>query len=239
MIDILYVLGDGSKWGNQELRFSLRSLCRFASGIGRVFVVGKDPGFLRDCTVLEVPDPTKTKEYNITYQVLWACQNLDISENFLRVDDDTFLVAPIGAENYPNYCTGTLEEKIRRAIAQRYRTALTLTRDKLISLGKPTMSFEPHAPIILNRTRFRGLLEYWDESRRLKCGYTLRSFYCNYYGVPGTPMADCKLRFPQGPEAVMARIKDRHVFSVFDTAIPLGVGKILAEMFPEKCRFEA
>ena len=239
MIDVLYVLGSGSKWNNQELRYSLRSLCRFAPGIGRVFVVGCDPGFLQNCSIHVVPDPTKTKEYNLVYQILWVCQNSEIGENFLRVDDDTFLVAPIDAETYPYYSTGSLDSKIEHARAPRYRTALTLTRDKLLSLGKPTVSFEPHAPIVLNRVRFKGLLEYWDESRRLKCGYTLRSFYCNYYGIRGTSMADCKMRFPHGPAEVKARLQGRHVFSIFDSAVALGVGEVLAEMFPEKCRFEA
>ena len=44
-MDILYVVGTGSKWDNNELRYSLRSIDKYGINIDRVFIVGTKPDF--------------------------------------------------------------------------------------------------------------------------------------------------------------------------------------------------
>ncbi len=239
MTDILYVLGTGSRWGNREIRYSLRSLCQHGLGFGRVFVIGHDPGFLKDVSTVPLADPTRNKEYNITWMILWACQNTDISDDFVMFNDDHFLTAPAELSAYPLYYKGTLAEGIAKAGSRQYGRSLEATRNRLLALGKPTTSFECHMPIPYNRTMFRGLSELWEESRKLKAGYLARSIYADYYCLPGTFSRDCKLRLCRGAGDVRARIAGRHVFSIHDASIGTGVAKVLGQMFPQKCRFEA
>jgi hypothetical protein len=239
MIDILYVLGQGSQWENRELRYSLRSVCRFATGVSRVFVVGHDPGFLKDAQVFPVADTSNNKEYNIAAMIAWASKNTDISEDFLMLNDDHFLIAPIHAPAYPLYQVGLLEDRIPKVVSAQYRASLVNTREHLLKAGKPTMSFEPHTPITFNRSHFLQLTPVWEESRIRRAGYVARSIYCNYLGLVGTTIADVKLRKPKGPEDVAKRVAGRDVFSISDSSIELGVASFLEQLFPEKCRFEA
>lgn len=53
-MDIIYSIGSGSTWDNNELRYSLRSLDMYGKSYDRVFVVGNIPEFLSD-EVIKVP----------------------------------------------------------------------------------------------------------------------------------------------------------------------------------------
>ena len=57
-MDILYVIGKGSEWNNNELRFSLRSIAKYGKNIDRVFIVGYKPDFVSDeVTFIPCDDP--------------------------------------------------------------------------------------------------------------------------------------------------------------------------------------
>ena len=46
MIDVFYVLGSGSKWQNNEIRYSLRTLEKYGHNVGQVYIVGQRPSFI-------------------------------------------------------------------------------------------------------------------------------------------------------------------------------------------------
>ena len=105
-VDIVYVLGKGSVADNYELRLSLRSLCRFGSGIGRVIVAGETPKFLSD-EVIAVPckdvNPGR-KHVNILNAIKTAAEAVKMTRPFLYSSDDHFLSAPVDFRDYPIYC---------------------------------------------------------------------------------------------------------------------------------------
>ena len=69
-MDILYCLGEGSKWNNNELRYSLRSLEKFGKNVGNIYVVGYDPGILSDkVTFIDCPNKYDRKQKNILQAV--------------------------------------------------------------------------------------------------------------------------------------------------------------------------
>ena len=45
-MDMLYILGNGSKHDNQELRWSLRSLEKYGRNVGSIAIVGEPPEWL-------------------------------------------------------------------------------------------------------------------------------------------------------------------------------------------------
>ena len=51
-IDVLYILGIGSKFGNEELKYSLRSLETYVKDYGRVFITGVFPPFIDKSKVI-------------------------------------------------------------------------------------------------------------------------------------------------------------------------------------------
>ena len=64
-MDVLYILGNGSPFYNDELKYSLRTLERFGSNIDRLILVGEKPSFLNyDKVVLFGPTNAKTEFFN-------------------------------------------------------------------------------------------------------------------------------------------------------------------------------
>ena len=57
-MDIVYILGTGSKHDNIELRMSLRSICKYGQNIGRVIVAGDPVDWLSD-DVVKIKIPVK------------------------------------------------------------------------------------------------------------------------------------------------------------------------------------
>lgn len=99
MTDVLYVVRGGS----EELRFSLRSLARYASNVGRIVVAGTDlPEWLSDEVVrLEVPSPYDRKQKNILFAVLAAMRSGLLPGPALYSSDDHYLTAPMDFDAYP------------------------------------------------------------------------------------------------------------------------------------------
>src|SRR5690554_1121402 len=77
-IDAVYVLKDDTGFLNWELRYSLRSLERYVSGIRNlVFVTNTLPPFIDPEKVvhIEETDRENTKDQSIFRKVLTACQS--------------------------------------------------------------------------------------------------------------------------------------------------------------------
>ena len=99
MTDVLYVVRGDS----EELRFSLRSLAKYASNVGRIVVAGTDlPKWLSDEVVrLEVPSPYDRKQKNILFAVLSAMRAGLLPKPALYSSDDHYLTAPMDFDAYP------------------------------------------------------------------------------------------------------------------------------------------
>ena len=92
-MDILYVLGSGSKWNNNELRYSLRSLEKFGKNVSNVYIIGQDPGFLSDkVTLVKIGDCFGVKAKNILNKICEAVEYTNIGEEFLLSSDDHFYI---------------------------------------------------------------------------------------------------------------------------------------------------
>jgi hypothetical protein len=86
-IDVVYVLGTGSKWKNNELRFSLRAIEKNLTGYRDIYVIGENPGFLQNVIHIPYPDELPgNADGNIARKVLRACREKKLSDNFLFIN---------------------------------------------------------------------------------------------------------------------------------------------------------
>jgi len=79
-MDIVYVLGSGSEWDDNEIRFSLRSVEKYLTGVGNVYIIGKKPNFLKDIIHRSVPDSYK-EPWRMSIIKLGV---LALSQNYLK-----------------------------------------------------------------------------------------------------------------------------------------------------------
>jgi hypothetical protein len=234
-MDILYILGKGSPFNNEELRYSLRSLERYGSNIGKVVLVGEKPDFL-DYTKIEHHLFTETgvKDYRIASKIMHACAIGVVKGDFLFCNDDFFFTRPFDCNSFPYYYQGYLHHG--DSIATAYQDHLRLTRDYLLSQGTSANHFDMHCPIIYNSEKFMALAPAWEYSKTT-IGMVVKSTYANMHRIEGTPYRDVKLKELIN-ENDYKRMASNECFSIYDQAWNRGVKSYLERTFTEKSKWE-
>lgn len=149
-MDILYIVGEGSKHDNAELRWSLRSLAKHGRNVARVLVAGCPPAWLSgDVESLTVPDvdlPGK-KNRSIVNCVLKAVRSFDLKGDFVFGCDDVFLAEPVDFDRYPLYIDddGLPDALPSSRKASSFDELLVATRRFLLDHGAPVFRFQTHA----------------------------------------------------------------------------------------------
>lgn len=235
MMDVVYILGNGSKWQNLELRYSLRSLEKYVR-FNRVFIIGERPDFLNGEAV-HVPNKAKhtNKARNIMENVLLACNDDRISDNFLFLNDDYFFTGNVEPEAYPFYYKCDLKQTVRMQGGE-YRQHVSSTIKALEKLDLPTLNFDTHYPIRYNRAILKDVINLYDWNRPY--GYVLKSLYCNSTGIQGEHRLDCKYYSPLKPEAWQRVSEGTEVFSIADACLNKYLRDWLKSSYPDKSRFE-
>lgn len=238
-MDILYILGNGSRWNNNEIKYSLRSLEKHGQNYDRVFITGEKPHFINDNIIYNYcPDshiPTIT-HFN---KVLHTFKNTDISDNILLMYDDIFFKKSVDIEKYPYYYKREIPANYK--VNNFYTNALTFTRNLLLKLGKPIKDFDIHTPIIYNRQKFyemeKIVKQNFNFNNPKSVGVAVRSLYCNFHNIEGELKADLKISENLTELKIEQTLKNESVFSIAN-AIYNNMMKYLAKTYPQKSKWE-
>lgn len=236
-MDIVYLLGTGTNWANNEIRFSLRSLQKHAEKFGDLFIVGEDPGFLHGFTHIAMKDAhPKNKARNIYEKIMAACKDPRVSDNFFYVHDDHFFMENFKMEKYPYYYMGTMDDYLARANTfSSYTKAIANTKQVLEASGLPQIFFQPHRPIVINKRKFIKVMAKYDWT--IENGYMIKSLYCNTLGIAGEPTKDCNIT-RQFSLRELNKVLDGHaVFSTRDS-FSQDLRDFMRKTFPDKSMWE-
>jgi hypothetical protein len=183
-MDLVYTLGKGSEWDDNEIRYSLRSV-EANLPHRKIIVVGDMPDFLQNVIHVPVKDPTNYKSFNTLYKMKVACRSKKISDDFVLMNDDFFVMKPI--DKIPYYHKGYLKNTVKNFEYPGSRYFGTLNRTaNLLGNGR---DFELHCPFIFNKQKFLKLFEVFD----LSAGYVYRSVYADYHRIRGKFHPDVKI----------------------------------------------
>lgn len=229
-MDVLYILGDGSKWENREIIYSIRTLakhCRF----DRIFITGSAHEKIKDVVFTPVKDLQGLFAFNNLNKILETIKRTDISDDFLLMYDDIFFTKNTDIEQYPYY---TRPESLIREPNKKYNMAINNTGVWLKENGYPTKNYCVHCPIIYNREKFLRLDRFSDEMRN---GFLMspRSLYGNMNSLPSIEVPDNKVRKMEEFEKIKESF---NCFSTNNGVLSEGVGKWLSDNYSEKTRFE-
>jgi len=227
MIDVVYVLGTGSRFKNHEIRFSLRSVEKHLQNVGNIWIVGEHHPQLTGVNFIPYPDKTKYPASNIMYKITRACEDQAISDNFLFVNDDHYLLQDFDAETFPYYYNGTIKEFIRMRGADQYTKQVGNTLKYLESKGLPTKFFDVHYPIIFNKFQFLDSVTPAIDWHTSPC--VVKSLYANSLKIEG--IKECDFKTDKAPP------KSAKVFST-GTRVTSAIQRFLLEQFPNKSRYE-
>ena len=192
MIDIVYPLGSGSHYNNDELKYSLRSVEKYLSGVANVWIVGECAGWIQNVKHIFHPDnPAKSSDYNIMKKICRAIEEPELSENFLFFNDDHFLLHPFEAKDFPYFYDKTLERYLKERGADTYGKRAKNTLEHLKSKGLPCKHFDIHYPIIYNKSLFlQHVAQAVDWEKK---AYVIKSMYTNSLLIEGTEAKDHKV----------------------------------------------
>jgi hypothetical protein len=210
--DIVYILANASKWQNSELKYSLRSMEKnMDMPIGRIFIVGYLPKFVetREVDHIDVQDNYTNKLRNAARKIKGACNDRRVSENFILMNDDFFIMKKVSEIKY--WSKGSLKGSMTRHRTKKgyYYTAIKQTKELLESQGieNPT-DYEIHAPIIIEKKKFLKI----DKKLNLEeKGLLFRSIYGNLTGAKRDVVPDIKI-FNIGAKG-MEKYKDYKIIS--------------------------
>lgn len=254
-MDVVYVIGTGSKFGNEELRYSLRSICRFAQNLGEVYIVGDVlPPFINPDSVhyIHWPDlPGELPEKNVGGKILQVFQQTQLQQ-FLLSSDDHFFIKPVDFDQWPVLYKGKRMPGVKDVSTgvfgdKRYTECMVRTSRYMELLGLDLKYYEGHTNKLYTR-------EAWDwfNAQILRENFPYGG---HMFGVPSLNSlmgASIMHLHPDYPCQYRKDIKlhhlDRmsdwvqligaHSFSIYDSAWNTGVFDFLSYLFPEKCRFE-
>jgi hypothetical protein len=236
MTDLVYLYQEHS--GPEEIRYSLRSMQKHLSGIGKVFIVGDDPGIFKD--VIFIPCENKHRHNgarNIYEKIVAACRHPDLSPDFVVNSDDYFLLRDFETDKIPYFHCGTLTLTNKLLSPKNYfKIHVENTLRVLTERGLPENNFNIHFPIIYNKEKYLEIMGGYDWE--IPRGYISKSLYTNSMRIEGELMHDTKIHAPKTKPAIYRMIKDKVCFSTNNPAINDPQREVWQELYPEASRWE-
>ena len=236
-IDVVFTVGPGSQWNDNELRYALRALERHGQGVGEVFVIGHKPDW---CLAVHVPydDPyPKDKAANLIHKLIYA----PVFGEFVYYHDDQILLADVDLPTLPYWCKGELSS--RNVLDDLYARRLRNTRRLLLDSNCPVWNYDIHAPMRMDAGLLAWIfdggvgLKWWHQPQGP--GIVVKSIYANLLELPPTQERDCLLSPMKVNTKVDAkRLTEGRPFCSLRPRVPVGVQQWLAERFPEPSRWE-
>lgn len=179
-MDYVYICRSGS---NEELKYSIRSLIHNCKPTN-IWVVGGKPDWYIG-NYLEVKDiGDKFQNINNCYKEI--INNKNISDNFILMNDDFFILKPL---NNFYYYSNFLKDKIINHIKingnSKYARALNTAVKALKDMGvENPLNYDVHAPMTFNKANL---------SKVLDLSLAPRSMYGNLYSINPINIEDVKI----------------------------------------------
>ena len=228
-MDVVYFLKECSYC--EELNYSLRSLENLPHD--KVFIVGGCPRNIQNVEHRFISQ-RGNKYKNTTNSLKHICKDKDLSEDFILMNDDFFILKPVDEKDLI-MCRGYVKDVLayykKRFGENDYSLGMEQTEIFLKDLGieKP-LSYELHTPLKMNKGNVLKMFElpYIDS---LSIVHT-RTLYGNLFYKDSEVMEDVKVykntHFP---------IKSGKFLSCEDASWPMVRGYV-EKLFPNKSRYE-
>lgn len=229
--NVLYVVGTGSKWQNNELRYSLRSLEKFYSP-DRVYICGHKPNWVQNVTHLEFTDVSNHKLKNTNEKLKHALSYID--NDFILMNDDFYFLSKI--DKLETYFNGTVANSINKHSTRSgyYFRAIQELKVILDALEiKDPLSYSLHVPFSINVTKAKEVFDIVEPLA--KTGFLFRSAYGNIHNIGGIPLTDVKYK----PSTWRPPASSDKFLSSDDYLINLRSFQFyIKNLFPQECSYE-
>jgi hypothetical protein len=235
-MDIVIPLGPKCGWGHyNELKYALRSAEQYVDGLGKVWIIGHRPDWIKNVTFIEFGDPyTHNKDANLIQKIAYV-STCDVSDPFIRMSDDQVFLKPFQKTNYHVGEVGPTTSygypKWDKRIQSTYRT--------LTEAGQSTYNYDGHVPMVCQpKVMIRAAMRhnYGQDN-----GYCVNTLLLNYQHNEHVKMpADYKLACTRPNDFIKNQSKadTAYVLNYNDRGLSSQLKQFLEQRFPVKSRFE-
>lgn len=227
-MDIVYICGPDV---GEELRYSIRSVEQNLT-YDNLWVIGYKPDWYLG-NYIEFRN--KSSKFNNIRECLAAIPQIGaISEEFVYMEDDFFLMKPMG--RIQNYYNGSLKDFNEMLYKLNPRSPYTKLMHKtyklLVQEGIPEpLNYELHVPIIMNKSSLANTISLPGMPK---------SVYGNLMDLGGKQMQDVKVYStgPWLPRSYDYENNDEPFLSTIDESFKYKIKPRLEKMFPNPSRYE-
>jgi len=222
-----------------ELKYCLRSVQKYLSDVGEVFLVGAKPAWIKEVQHFPFKDQegSRYRENNIFHKTEYGCRIMSMSDDFLFMNDDFFFLKSFNAAHFPNLYSGDLHHTMRsRHGHDPYQQTVVLTMSYLTAMRQTANDYDIHCPIIYNKSRYLRTVATlkWDRA----FGYCIKSLYGNLNKIGGSEYPDHKFRRVFTKDVIRQEIKGRDFFSTDERYINNDLIDMLNSLYPKKSKWE-
>lgn len=244
-----------------EIRYSLRSIEKYAPFIRKVWVYGDRPEFIsNDTSIIEhVPHERTSRILNLktpvtnTFMLMFLSSLIpDLSHEYLFFSDDFFLLKQITQQTAKKVLF--VEDMALTPLASRGRgqwiDAMWRTFDLLIRLGYTGYNFETHVPTYLTRSQvmnaYCDFKDFVTEDRwygmigpTAILNHAFRNEAMTIYNLKAeNSRGGFWINPPESYEAVLEETAGKTFFNFDDDAFNNNIRRFLTERFPAPSKYE-
>lgn len=229
-MDIVIPLG--CRKNDFEIKYALRSIEKYLTGYKDIYIVGNKRKWLTGVKYIKAEENYTEKQKSILLKLLAAARTKELSNPFIRWDDDHFLLKPLDVKDIKYWKWGNVDNL--SIISQgTYKTTVINTSKYLKANGWGNSHFDIHTPIPFEKQKLLDL-ENEDWSKE----YIIKSLYCNKYGIRGEDVRDLNFGKPFTREQIRKALEGRMFFSFNVHGLNGAMRDIMNELYPSPSKYE-
>lgn len=252
--DVVYVLGKGSRWNDNEIRYSIRSLKKHFKELGNVVVVGERPIWMKSVIHIPFTDNINiNKDARMMQKIAAACDCPKVSDDFIFFTDDIYLNKDLVFSDFKGWHEGPIlyDAAIDSSDHRKIGAKTTLNRignwflyvyntgDELKKRGFSDFNYDrAHCCQPINKTEYLEIMKQWDIEHN---NYTCSNIYQNctqLFDGEDIRGRNLKIYNPLSPFELREHVNDKWVWNFSDKGLNNSIRNYLQELYPEPSEYE-
>ena len=240
-----------SKWG-EELKYSLRSFDEYFAELGELWIFGYLPPYIDPLKVTHVSEQPSVNEGIFTHpgvRRLVVRDYPEIGEDFIVASDDHYLLSSVKMGDLGPYALQDLSQVKTRGRSD-WQLKIWRTYDLLVHLGYPTINYESHTPMQINRSKYTAMANLFTNTEKAARhdneSYCVATAYWNIVGNGNLKIRsghDYRIGFTQinrtnRKSKIKKALQGKTFLFHNDHGLTRALKSVIRELYPNKSRFE-
>lgn len=168
----VWAVNGKSNWNNNEVKYSIASVKKFHPDAD-IIIIGEKPDFY-DGKFIQHKDIDASPYINKWKKIIRLCKTEEIPDQFVVMDDDFFLLAPLERKHYG--IKETYHQKVNTTPGITHWTSALKNTKRYID--EDTRNYCVHCPLWIDKKSFLEMVDKYDWDT--PPGLVMRQLYLSY-----------------------------------------------------------